>query len=90
MSKLWILIAREYAQVVKKKSFLIGILLTPIFMIVITVVPAMLASKKSATVEKIAIMDLDQQGVGEAFKEAIKRYKLSDSTPAYDVTDICD
>jgi len=88
MSKLWILIAREYAQVVKKKSFLIGILLTPIFMIAITVLPAMLATKKPATMEKIAIIDLDQQGIGEAFKEAIKRYKLDDSTPSYKVTDI--
>jgi ABC-2 type transport system permease protein len=88
MSKLWILIAREYAQVVKKKSFLIGILLTPIFMILITIVPAMLATKKSATLEKIAIIDLDQQGIGEDFKEAMNRYKLNDSTPAYMVTDI--
>ncbi|MCX6827561.1 MAG: ABC transporter permease, partial [candidate division Zixibacteria bacterium] len=82
------LIQREYAQVVKKKSFLVGVVLTPLFMVVIMVLPALLATKKSATTEKLAIIDMDEHEVGEKFKEAIKRYKLDDGSPAYAVTNI--
>jgi len=88
MHKLWILIKSEYLQVVKKKSFLIGIVLTPVFMLLVTVVPAMLASKKSDTTEKLAVIDIDNQGIGERFKDSLARYKLDDSSAAYEVTDI--
>jgi len=88
MSKLWVIIKREYAQVVKKKSFLIGIILTPAFMAMVIILPAMLATKKPDTVENIAIIDTDGQGIGERFAEGIKAYKLDDSSPAYNVTEI--
>ncbi len=88
MSKLWILIKREYAQVVKKKSFVIGILLTPVFMVAITVLPALLASKESDYTEKIAIIDLDGQGLGQKMSEKISVYTLDDDRPAYEVTNI--
>jgi ABC-2 type transport system permease protein len=88
MHKLWVIIKREYAQVVKKKSFLLGIVLTPLFMIGITIIPSLLAHKKSAALEKIAVIDLDNQGIGERFAEKIQKYKLDDSSPAYEVTDI--
>ena len=88
MHKLWILIKSEYLQVVKKKSFLIGVILTPVFMLLVTVVPTMLATKKSDTTEKLAIVDIDNQGIGERFRDAISRYKLDDSSAAYMVTDI--
>jgi len=88
MSKLWVIIKREYAQVVKKKSFLIGILLTPAFMAVVIILPALLATKKSDTVENIAIIDMDGQGIGERFAEDINTYKLDDSSDAYKVTEI--
>jgi ABC-2 type transport system permease protein len=85
MKKLWVLIRREYAQVVKKKSFLIGVLLTPLLMAGMTVLPAMLAMKKQASTEKIAIIDLDGQGIGEKFKSRIAHYRLDDSSAAYEV-----
>jgi ABC-2 type transport system permease protein len=88
MKKLWILISREYAQVVKKKSFLIGIFLTPIFMVGVTVIPSLLAMKKSAETDKLTIIDLDGQGIGKKFEETLKRYKLDDSSPAYDIANI--
>ena len=88
MNKLWVMIRNEYAQVVKKKSFLIGILLTPLFMIAVTVIPAMLAGKKSADTEKIAVIDLDREGKGQKFAEALDSYKIDDTLPAYEVTKI--
>lgn len=88
MHKLWVIISREYAQVVKKKSFLIGIFLLPIFMIGITVLPAILAQKKPATTLKMAIIDLDGRRVGEEFAQKLERYKLDDSSLAYEINDI--
>lgn len=88
MGKLWVIIKREYAQVVKKKSFVIGILLTPVFMVVVTVLPAMLATKKSSSTEMLAVVDLDGQGIGQRFAERLDRYKLDDDRQAYEVTDI--
>lgn len=88
MSKLWVLIKREYAQVVKKKSFLIGVILTPLFMVVVTTIPALLASKKPSVTEKTAIIDLDGQGIGKEFTEKIKKYKLDDSSMTYDIVEV--
>ncbi|SYZ73386.1 conserved membrane hypothetical protein [Candidatus Zixiibacteriota bacterium] len=88
MKKLWILISREYAQVVKKKSFLIGIILTPLLMIGLSVLPALLASKKPAATEHISIIDLDNQAIGEKFAEAIKNYKLKNGNPSYEIDEI--
>ncbi len=88
MSKMWVIIKREYAQVVKKKSFIVGIILTPLFMVAITVLPALLASKKSADTQKIAIIDMDNKKVGEKFAEKLKQYTLDNDLPAYEVTDI--
>jgi len=88
MNKLWVVIKREYAQVVKKKSFVVGIFLTPLFMVAITVLPAMLASKESASTEEMMIVDMDGRGIGEKFKEELKQYSLDDGRPAYAVTEI--
>lgn len=88
MNKLWVIISREYAQVVKKKSFLIGIILLPVFMIGITVLPALLANKKPATSMNMAIIDLDGRNVGEKFAEKLERYKLDDSSLTYEVGEI--
>jgi len=88
MNKLMVIIKREYAQVVKKKSFLVGIFLLPIFMIIVTILPAMLANKKVASVQDIAIIDLDGRQLGERFAEKIKRYKLEDSSQTYNITNI--
>lgn len=88
MSKMWVIIKREYAQVVKKKSFIVGIVLTPLFMIAISVLPAILASKKSTDTHKIAIIEMDDKKVGQKFAESLKRYTLDNDLPAYEVTDI--
>jgi ABC-2 type transport system permease protein len=90
MSKMWVIIKREYAEVVKKKSFLIGVILTPLFMTAVMVLPALLAERKPSGTERIAIIDLDGRGLGERFKEAISKYKVDDNRLAYEVTQIYD
>jgi ABC-2 type transport system permease protein len=89
VSKFWIILQREYAQIVKKKSFIVGIILTPVFMIGIMVVPALLATKQSSETQQLAVVDQSGMGYGEQFKAGMARYTLPDSTsPAYEVTDL--
>ncbi|MFH2035076.1 MAG: ABC transporter permease [Candidatus Zixiibacteriota bacterium] len=90
MNKLWTLIKREYAQVVKKKSFFIGILLTPVFMVAIIVLPSLLAREGSSDTEKVAIIDLGQQGIGQKLADKLKEYKIDDDRPTYEITKVYD
>ena len=88
MRKFLVIMKREYAQVVKKKSFLIMTLLTPVIMAAMMVVPSFLISKgMRSEVETYAVIDMDGHGIGEATSEAMGAYMLNDDvTPAYEST----
>jgi len=90
MSKFWTIVKAEYAQVVKKKSFIVGILLTPIFLIIIIVLPALLADRGMSKPVRYAVIDADGRGVGQRFAQSLTRYKLDDdsTTEAYNLTRI--
>ncbi|TET96470.1 MAG: ABC transporter permease [Candidatus Zixiibacteriota bacterium] len=89
MSKFWVIFKREYAQVVKKKSFIIGIFLTPAMMAAFMVLPAMLAQMKSSKTEKLAVIDQSGYDIGSKFSVALDEYKLDDDqTPYYKVEEI--
>ena len=83
MSKFWVIFKKEYAQVVKKKSFIIGIILTPALMIGFTVLPAMLTRIKSSSAEQMAIIDQSKLHVGQRFAEEIAEYKLEETEDSY-------
>ncbi len=78
MSKFLVIMKREYAQVVKKKSFVIMTLLTPVIMAGFMVLPALLAHKDVADTEPVAIIDRSNQGVGAAFAEAVGEYTIDE------------
>ena len=89
MSKIWVVIKCEYAQVVKKKSFIISIFLIPALMAAFGILPAMLATKSASSTQFLAVVDQSGAGVGEEFKSALERYKLDDGeTPYYEINDI--
>ncbi len=89
MSKFWIIFKREYAQVVKKKSFLIGIILTPAIMAAFVLLPAMLARTKSSSTEQLAVIDQSGQHIGTQFKKSLAEYKIGKTdVPYYDVTQV--
>jgi len=89
MSKFWVVFKREYAQVVKKKSFIIGIFLTPAMMAAFMVLPAMLAQMKSSKTEKLAVIDQSGYDIGSKFSKALDEYRLEDDqTPYYKVEGI--
>ncbi len=83
MHKFLIVFKHEYAQVVKKKSFLIGLIITPLFMGLMMFGPAMLAKQKSSTTEHLAVIDQSNSDIGKEFIESIAHYQLEDSATAY-------
>ncbi len=83
MHKFWVILKREYAQVVKKKSFIVGIVLTPALMAAFTIVPSMLARVQSSTTERLAVIDQSGLQVGSQLEEALKVYTLPDSDQPY-------
>ncbi len=60
MSRIWCVIKREYLENVRTKAFLIGLVLTPIWMGLIFVVPALAGS---AEVKAVEVVIVDETGV---------------------------
>jgi len=83
MRKFWTVLKREYAQVVKKKSFIVGIFLTPLLMGAFVVLPALLARMKSSDTEMLAVIDQSGYEIGKEFAKSLETYKLDDDSTAY-------
>ncbi|MEW5795443.1 MAG: ABC transporter permease [Candidatus Zixiibacteriota bacterium] len=84
MSKFLVILRREYAQLVKKKSFLIMTLLTPGIMVAFMFLPAFFMQQGSDRVESFAVIDRDGHGLGQQLADAMESYLLADSvTQAY-------
>jgi ABC-2 type transport system permease protein len=85
MNKFLTIMKREYAQVVKKKSFLIMTLLTPVIMAGFMIVPSFLMSKgMKSEAESYAVIDRDGNQLGEQLAVEMEHYTLDDdSTAAY-------
>ncbi len=80
---------REYAQVVKKKSFIVGIFLTPALMAAFTVLPAMLIRHESSDAQKLAVIDQSGADVGARFAQSLGRYTFdADSSAMYIVDSV--
>ena len=62
MAKLWAVIRREYIERVRSKWFLIGTFLGPVFMLAITILPAVMASKTRASSTSGNIVIIDASG----------------------------
>ena len=61
MHNIFLFARREYLETVRKKSFIVMTILLPALMFGFTVLPSMIASKKSGEAQKIVIASLDQQ-----------------------------
>jgi len=57
MNKLGIIIKREYLNIVKKKSFIISAILTPILMVGLIILPSLLAGVALVKEKKVAVVD---------------------------------
>ena len=58
MNKLWTIFKREYLTRVKTKGFIIGTVLTPLFIIILTIGPGLLMTLKSEKAKRISVVDL--------------------------------
>jgi ABC-2 type transport system permease protein len=86
MKKFLVIFKREYAQVVKKKSFIVGIFLTPVLMSAFMLLPGLLATSGPSSAEHLVIVDRGLDGIGESFAESLDMYTIGeDSIPAYNV-----
>ena len=96
MLNIFLFARREYLETVRKKSFIVMTILLPAMMFGFTVLPSMIASKKSGEVQKVVIATTDAQfgnDVREQFtnppaedNKAPKRRARNDaSTRSFDV-----
>jgi ABC-2 type transport system permease protein len=73
VNKLWTIFKREYRTRVKTKGFIIGTLMTPLFIVIISIGPGLLMSLKSEQAKQISVVDLS----GIVFDELVNT--LSDT-----------
>ena len=83
MSKFWIVFKQEYAQVVKKKSFIVGLIITPAILLLMMLGPALLAKKKASSTEHLAVIDRSEVNLGDEFARSLNEYMLDDSVTQY-------
>ncbi|MDE6271097.1 MAG: ABC transporter permease, partial [Muribaculaceae bacterium] len=69
-SPLALIISREYLERVKRKSFIISTLLTPLFMIGIMTIPALIAIFSEADEQTVGVVDLSEQHIGSKLEKA--------------------
>ncbi len=87
--KFWVIFKREYAQVVHKRSFIIGVLLTPVLMAGFTLLPMLLADTGLSEPQSLVILDQSNMGVGEDLRAKLADSKLDDSgRPLYDIRSV--
>jgi ABC-2 type transport system permease protein len=87
MNKIWAVIKREYVSHVRTKAFIISTVLGPVFMLVITVLPVVLALSGGGEKSTLAVVD----GSGEIqtdFAAALAAFKVKDGTPKYTVVPV--
>jgi ABC-2 type transport system permease protein len=84
MSALWTILRREYLDRVRRRWFIVGTLLGPVFFLGITIVPAWLASRSTGRVIHLAVVDQTRslQGILEqAFPDTLpdgtRRYRFA-------------
>jgi len=89
MRKFLTVLRYEYAQVVKKKSFIVGIFLTPVLMAFFIILPSYFARKAPTATESVVIIDAGGIGIGDQLATGMGSYTLEGATtPAFEVKQI--
>ncbi|HEX9658349.1 MAG TPA: ABC transporter permease [Bacteroidota bacterium] len=83
MKKALIVARWEYIEKVKSKTFLIGIFVTPLLMVVMGILPGLFASKEDASTRAIGLIDMTGEFAGEFKKRMEENYVLEDKSPNY-------
>ena len=62
MSKIGLIVSREFNQRVRKKSFILTTILTPLLLVGLMVAPALVMQLRSDQVKRIAVVDCRATG----------------------------
>jgi ABC-2 type transport system permease protein len=83
MSKILAVARWEYLEKVKSKTFLVGLLITPILMIGMGILPSYFAGKEDEVTRVIGLID-ESGSVARQFSERMMdQYRLANGNPAY-------
>ncbi len=80
MHKVWAVIRREFLERVRTRAFLIGTVLFPVLMIVLTLLPAWLASRETAP-KRLALVDAAQGDLGLKLAQSLAAVRSTGKTP---------
>ncbi len=81
-----LVIARwEFIEKVRKKAFIVSLILMPVFMMVMTIVPSLLMNKAATSTVRIGIIDSTGEIAGRLNASLGEKYKLADGKPNYSV-----
>lgn len=87
MNKTFAVIRREYVERVRTRAFLISTLLLPVFMVAVTVLPALMMSGGDRT-SRVAVVDASGSGLGQPVDAVLKAATFGEgatSQPRYRV-----
>ncbi|MFZ1080703.1 MAG: ABC transporter permease [Candidatus Kryptoniota bacterium] len=78
----------EFIEKVKTKAFIISLIVTPVFMILMSVVPTLLMTKPDTTTTKIGIIDKTDEVAPVLNAYLSEKFKLPDGKPNYEMISI--
>jgi ABC-2 type transport system permease protein len=88
VNKIKAVFLREYLERVRRKSFVIGLILVPIFMAAVTLLPAYLATREVETGETVLIIDESgkyktdlEESIQSELSSGEKRFRFIDADP---------
>ncbi len=89
MHKFMVIFKQEYFQVVKKKSFVAGIFLTPLLMAGFMLLPMLFASSEVSKPQSLAVIDQSGEEVGRIFADSLRGITLDDGeSPRYNISGV--
>ncbi len=78
----------EFIEKVRTKAFIISLVVTPLFIILMSVVPTLLMTKPDTTTTKIGIIDETGEVSSVLNNELLEKFKLPDGKANYEVISI--
>lgn len=78
----------EFIEKIKTKAFIISLVITPVFIILMSVVPTLLMTKPDTTTTKIGIIDESGEIAPHLNADLFEKFKLPNGGPNYEIVPI--
>jgi len=78
----------EFIEKVRTKAFIISLIITPLFIILVSVVPTLLMSKGDSSTVDIGLIDYTGEITQRLNEDLLEKYKLPDGKPNYEIVSI--